>query len=197
MLAVQLKFAEWATGVGCTPIPDKVIETGEFAALLVTLTLPVAPPVAAGAKVTFRVAASPGDKVIPDGIPLTLYPAPEMATLEIARLELPTLVSVTGSVLLLPTFTLLKFKVDALATSAPGEGALGGAGSGGEGDTGGAVTVMVASANLVRSALLVAVIVAAPGLAGAVNSPVLVMLPAEAAQVTDFVDVVPRTLARN
>jgi hypothetical protein len=125
---------------GCTPVPDKLIDTGEFEALLTILTLPVATPVADGVKVTFRVVASPGDKAYPDGMPLALYPAPAMAMLEIAMFELPPLVTFTDSVLVPPTFTLLKFKVDVLAASGPGDGAL----VVGGGGAGAAVTVTVA-----------------------------------------------------
>jgi hypothetical protein len=55
-----------------TPVPDKVIDAGEFEALLVTLTLPVMVPVAAGAKVTFKAAVCPGGKISPVEIPLAL-----------------------------------------------------------------------------------------------------------------------------
>jgi hypothetical protein len=84
---------------------------GEFVALLVAVTLPVALPVAAGAKVTFKVAVCPGVRVVPVGTPLTLKPAPETVMFEIARLELPEFVSVTGRVLLALVFTFPKLKL--------------------------------------------------------------------------------------
>jgi hypothetical protein len=56
--------------MGWTPLPDKVIDAGEFEALLVTVTLPVTLPVAAGAKITFKVAAYPGVRMSPVGTPL-------------------------------------------------------------------------------------------------------------------------------
>jgi hypothetical protein len=49
----------------------------------------------------------------------------------------------------------------------------------------------MAEADFVGSALLVAVIVAVPGLAGAVNIPDDVTLPNEAFQVTVLIEVVP------
>jgi len=60
---------------------------------------------------------------------------------------------------------------------------------------GAAVTITTAEADLVVSATLVAVTVAVPALAGAVYSPEGVMLPSEADQVTDLLDVDPWTEA--
>jgi len=90
---------------------------GEFVALLVIVTLPVTLPVAAGAKVTFKVAVCPGVRIVPADTPLALKPAPEMLTFEIVTLELPELVSVTARVLLAPVFTLPKLKLVGLALS--------------------------------------------------------------------------------
>src|SRR6266478_9871863 len=90
---------------------------GELVALLVTETLPVTLPVAAGAKVTFKVAVCPGVRIVPADTPLALKPAPEMLTFEIVTLELPELVSVTARVLLAPVFTLPKLKLVGLALS--------------------------------------------------------------------------------
>ncbi len=59
------------------------------------------------------------------------------------------------------------------------------------------VTVTVAEAVFVESALLAAVIVAVPALLGAVNIPPVVMLPEEAFQVTFLFEVVPSTIAVN
>lgn len=42
------------------PVPDRLIEAGEFNALLATVMLPVTLPDAAGANVTFSVTISPG-----------------------------------------------------------------------------------------------------------------------------------------
>src|SRR5579862_2239037 len=98
-------------GAGITPVPDRPIEMGEFDALLTTETLPVTPPAAAGAKVTFRVSACPGLTMVPADNPLALKPAPETLTVEIVTLELPEFVSIAGRTLLLPVFTLLKHKL--------------------------------------------------------------------------------------
>ena len=96
------------------------MEAGEFAALLVMVTLPVTPPVAAGAKTTFKVAVCPGVRISPLDRPLTLKPAPKKTTLEMVILEVPELVNVTFWLLLVPTLTLPKLKVEALAVSCPG-----------------------------------------------------------------------------
>ena len=117
-LATQDKLAEWATG--CTPAPDRVIGVGEFEASLVTVTLPVTLPAAAGANVTFKLAVCPEARTSPAGMPLALNPAPAMLTLEMLILVLPEFVKVTPNALLLPTLTFPKLRVDALTVSCPG-----------------------------------------------------------------------------
>jgi hypothetical protein len=92
VLAVQLKLTECACA---TPVPVRVIVAGEFEALLVTLTLPVALPTTAGAKVTLTLAVCPGDKTSPVTPPPALKPAPETVTFEIVTLKFPMLVRVT------------------------------------------------------------------------------------------------------
>src|SRR2546428_7245113 len=117
-LAIQDNSPEWATG--CTPIPDRVIVAGEFEASLVTLTLPVTLPEAAGAKVAPKLAVCPEVTTSPAGMPLAVKPAPAMMTLEMLILALPEFVKVTPKTLLLPTLTLPKLRVDGLAVSGPG-----------------------------------------------------------------------------
>ena len=90
---------------------------GEVVALLMTATLPVTLPVAAGAKVTFKVVVWPGVRVVPVGTPLALKPAPETLMFEIATLELPEFWRVTGRVLLALVFTFPKLKLVGLALS--------------------------------------------------------------------------------
>jgi hypothetical protein len=117
-VSVHDKATECCTG--CTAVPAREIASGEFVALLVTVTVPVTFPVAAGAKVTFSVAVCPAVRMVPVGTPLALNPAPEMLRLEMVMFAAPELVKVTGRMLLLPTVTLLKFKLIALLASAPG-----------------------------------------------------------------------------
>src|SRR5580704_9183184 len=77
--------------------------------------LPVALPVEDGVSVTFNVALCPAAIACPEDKPLALNPAPETLTFEIVTLLLPELVSVIGSVPLLPSATVPKFKLEAFA----------------------------------------------------------------------------------
>jgi hypothetical protein len=94
-----------------------VIEAGELVALLATLTLPNTLPGVVGAKTTVSVAVWLGVSVVPAFTPLALNPAPEDVTPEIVTLEFPVFVRVTLKLLLVPSFTFPKLKVDALAPS--------------------------------------------------------------------------------
>jgi len=78
---------------------------------------PTALPVADGANVTFSAAVCPGAKVVLAPAPLALNPAPVTTTLEIVTFALPAFVSVTPCELLLPTNTLPKSRLLALALS--------------------------------------------------------------------------------
>ena len=122
VLAFHVKVAEWE--MGCTPAPDKVIDAAEFEALLTTETFPVTLPVAAGAKVTFKVTVCLGVTISPADTPLAVKAGPEIVTFEIVILELPELVNVTPRVTLLPMFTLPKFRLEVLVVSSPGGAAL-------------------------------------------------------------------------
>jgi hypothetical protein len=82
-------------GVTDTPVPDSVIESGEFVALLATVTLPVALPAAEGVNVAVKVAVCPAARISPEETPPAVKPAPETVTLETVMLALPALVSVT------------------------------------------------------------------------------------------------------
>ena len=115
MLAVQLKAAVCA--MSCTPVPDNAMLAGELVALLATLTLPVRLPEEAGAKVTLRVTAWLGVKVVPEVTPLALKLAPEAVTLERVTFEFPVLVKLALSKLLLPKFTLPKLRLVGFAVS--------------------------------------------------------------------------------
>jgi hypothetical protein len=118
VLATHEKATECC--MGCTPVPERAIVVGEFAALLVRVTLPAALPLAAGVKVAFNVALCPVFRVVPVGTPPALKPGPPMLTFEIVAAEPPELVSVTLRVLLLPTFTLLKLRLGGLLVNCPG-----------------------------------------------------------------------------
>ena len=103
--------------VDAIPAPLSVMVVGELVAVLTTKTLPVTLPEAAGANVTFMVVEAPGLRMSPIEMPLTLKPAPERVTLEMLTTEPPELVSVTDCVLLLPTFTFPKLRLETLGLS--------------------------------------------------------------------------------
>src|ERR1700758_103425 len=98
------------------PTPFSGTEIGEFVALLVIVTLPVTLPIAAGIKVTFKVAVLPGVRTVPADTPLALKP-PEMLTFEIVTLELPEFVIVTGRLELVPVLTFPKLRLAGLPLS--------------------------------------------------------------------------------
>lgn len=75
----------------------------------------LAAPVAVGANVTFSVVDCVGVSVVPALAPVVLNAPVAPLIPEIVMFELPLLVSVTGSELLLPTFTLPKLSVVGLA----------------------------------------------------------------------------------
>jgi hypothetical protein len=104
-------------------MPESEIVAGELEALLATVTLPLTLPVAAGAKVTFNVAVCPTPMICPVEMPLALKPDPEMLTRESVTLDVPVLVSVVESGLLLPMRTLPKARFDVLDLSTPCGGA--------------------------------------------------------------------------
>ena len=79
--------------------------------------MPATLPIAAGAKVTFKVDVCPGVRIAPADTPLGLKPAPEMLTFEIVTSELPEFVSVTARMLLEPVFTFPNLKLVGLAPS--------------------------------------------------------------------------------
>lgn len=112
VLGAQLSDTEYV--VGATPVPESVITIGEFAALLVTVMLPVALPLDAGSNLALSAVLCPLERINPDDTPLTPNPAPATITFEIVTLELPGFVSVTLCVLLLDTLTLPKAKLAAL-----------------------------------------------------------------------------------
>jgi hypothetical protein len=73
-----------------------------------------------GAKVTFRLAVSPGARIVPEETPVPLKPEPETLTVEIVTYDPLELVSVTLAVLVAPRFNVPKFTLLTLAVSCPG-----------------------------------------------------------------------------
>ena len=110
-LPVQERTTEWLAAA--RPVPDRAMVS--VAALLATVTLPLALPAVEGVNVAVRVAVCPGVKIRPVETPLALKPAPETLTLEIVILEFPEFVSVTVWLLVVDKFTLPKLKELVLA----------------------------------------------------------------------------------
>jgi len=144
--------ASWLVAV--TPVPLSAMLVGELEALLISERFPVAPLAAEGAKLTVNAADLPGATVSGRLSPLKLKPLPETAACEIIRLAVPEFAKVIVCVFLVPTTTLPKLALLGVAARVP--------------EAEGEVTVTIAEADLVGSALLVAVTKAVPGLEGAV-----------------------------
>ena len=89
---------------------------GELDALLLTVTLPVAAPLAEGVNVEVSVVICPGERVSPfDAVELN--PAPATSTCEIVTSELPAFVRIMCCVLLLEMLTFPKSKLLVLELS--------------------------------------------------------------------------------
>ena len=117
MLASQLNPTECALFDVLGALPVSAIFSGEFAALLVTVSVPLALPEAFGSKFTVNVFDSSGVSVSEPPDPLKLNPVPETVTLEIFAFAFPEFVTFTLAEPALPTLTLPKLSVVALALS--------------------------------------------------------------------------------
>ena len=115
MLASQVNPTVCALLEVLGELPDNAIFSGEFAALLVIVSVPLALPEAFGSKFTVNVFDSSGVSVCAPPDPFKLKPVPETVTLEILALEFPEFVTFTLAEPALPTFTLPKLSVVALA----------------------------------------------------------------------------------
>jgi hypothetical protein len=116
VLASQLSPTEWAPFV-VGALPVSAIFNGEFVALLVIASVPLALPEVFGSKFTENVFDSSGVKVSAPPDPLKLKPVPETVTLEIFAFAFPEFVTFTLAEPALPTLTLPKLSVVALALS--------------------------------------------------------------------------------
>jgi hypothetical protein len=90
------------------PVPDSAIVVGEFVALLVMVTLPLAFPAVVGSNTTEKDVLCPALSVRGKASPLTEKPVPATLSLDSETLALPELVSVTVCVELVPVVTLPK-----------------------------------------------------------------------------------------
>jgi hypothetical protein len=105
-LGVQVKATVWLTGV--PPVPESATTSGEFVALLTTVTLPARLPAIAGANVTLKEVDWPAARLSGRVIPLVLNPVPVALTCEMETLEFPVLEIVTLCVALVPVVRLPK-----------------------------------------------------------------------------------------
>ncbi len=117
MLASQLNATACALLGVLGALPESAIFSGEFVALLVIVSVPVAFPAAFGSKFTVNVFDSSGVSVCAPPDPLSAKPVPETVTLEIFAFAFPEFVTFTLAEPAPPTFTLPKLNVVALALS--------------------------------------------------------------------------------
>jgi hypothetical protein len=94
------------------PVPLTATLGAVLVALLITVTLPLKLPVDFGANTMFMVAVCPAASVAPLMPLVTLKLVPLMLTPEMVTLEVPVLVSRTPRVVLSPTVSLPKFRLD-------------------------------------------------------------------------------------
>lgn len=100
-----------------TPVPESGTESCELSALELIVSVPLAVPVAEGVKIALKVALCPALIVAGMLGPVKLNPLPLADALDTVTLTPPVFVTVTGTVLLVPTvmfpkFTLLGFAVN-------------------------------------------------------------------------------------
>jgi hypothetical protein len=119
LLEFQDNATEWPEDA--TPVPDKVMLTGEFWALLIIVRLPAKFPMVKGVNVACTAAVCLGLTVSPEALPLAVNPGPETETPEIVTLELPVFVNVTVCSALAANPVLPKFKLLTLAISGDGD----------------------------------------------------------------------------
>jgi len=98
----------WLTGAA--PVPESARTSGEFVALLTTVTLPARPPAEAGANVALKEVDWPAARFSGSVIPLVLNPVPLALTCEMETLEFPVLEIVTLCVALVPVVRLPKLR---------------------------------------------------------------------------------------
>jgi hypothetical protein len=110
VLAAQLNATECA--VLLTPVPAVAMEFGELVALLVIVTFPVTLPVVFGANTTPSSAVCPAAIVVPRTPLFTPKPVPLTVICETVRLEFPVFFTPTASVLVPPTVSFPKFRLD-------------------------------------------------------------------------------------
>jgi hypothetical protein len=116
----KARLVEFAVRAPCvTPVPESGMLKLGFAPFEVTLTLPLAAPLAVGEKSTVKDVLWPAANVKGKVSPLKLNPVPLAAAAETVRLVPPVLVRVSDKLVLLPTWTLPKARLVGFGVSAP------------------------------------------------------------------------------
>jgi len=108
--------ANWPTAA---PVPDSAIDGAVPVAFETTARLPLALPAESGANTRLKVKLCPADSVKGKVIPLTLKPLPVTFACEMVTLEPLELLKVACLVLLSPTCTLPKDRLDGLTARVP------------------------------------------------------------------------------
>jgi hypothetical protein len=112
---------ETPSSPGARPFPESATVMLALVALLVTVTVPVAAPLAAGENVTLTLMLLPAStEKGTAGTELSVKPVPEMATFETLTLFVVPLTRLTAVDLLLPTATLPRSRLAGEADRVPG-----------------------------------------------------------------------------
>lgn len=106
-------------GCDATPVPLRLMTSGEVGELLTIETLPAALPADAGANFAVNDAVCPAPRVVGVARPVMLKPAPETFACEMEMLADPELVRVTDDVPFAPTITLPKLTFTGFAVRFP------------------------------------------------------------------------------
>jgi hypothetical protein len=104
----KLKLDGVMLNPACTPVPLKLIVSGDPLALLVTVTVPVAFPTTAGVKFAVKLVVWAGATVAGVLTPVKLNPVPLTVILVIFAAAVPVLVNVINWLALLPVETFPK-----------------------------------------------------------------------------------------
>ena len=102
-----------------TPVPETEIPKGEFVASETIDSVPLAAPALVGAKLVLKVMLWFGATATGNVNPLIEKPVPLIVACEMLTVEPPVLVRVSDLLLLVPTWTLPKLKLEALGVRVP------------------------------------------------------------------------------
>jgi hypothetical protein len=116
---LKFKDAGEIESAGCMPVPLSAIDSGEFEASLVTVSVPFAAPRAVGANCTCTVVLCPTGTEGEGLPPITVKPVPVISADAMFTAAVPVFVTVTLCVVVLPTFTFPNATVAELGDKIP------------------------------------------------------------------------------